>query len=127
MRTTLLQRDICWADPLTNRRRLEQRLNELPPADLYVFPEMFSTGFCTNPEGIAEEVTQEGTLAWMRRVAVERGCALAGSVAVREAGKFYNRFYFVYPTGIMSRTTRNICLLTEASTGRLQPVAIVSS
>lgn len=99
MRTTLLQRDICWADPLTNRRRLEQRLNELPPADLYVFPEMFSTGFCTNPEGIAEEVTQEGTLAWMRRVAAERGCALAGSVAVREAGKFYNRFYFVYPDG----------------------------
>lgn len=99
MKTTLLQTDIRWADPEANRQRLEQRLAELPPADLYVFPEMFSTGFCTDPEGIAEENVQEGTLAWMQRVAASRNCALAGSVAVKEDGKFYNRFYFVYPDG----------------------------
>lgn len=99
MKTTLLQRDICWANPEANRQRLEQRLSELPPADLYIFPEMFSTGFCTDPEGIAEENVSEGSLAWMQRIASARGCALAGSVSIKEDGKFYNRFYFVYPDG----------------------------
>ena len=99
MKTTLLQRDICWANPEANRQRLEQRLSELPPADLYIFPEMFSTGFCTDPEGIAEENVSEGSLAWMQRIASARGCALAGSVSIKENGKFYNRFYFVYPDG----------------------------
>lgn len=99
MKTTLLQRDICWANPEVNRQRLEQRLAELPPADLYIFPEMFSTGFCTDPEGVAEENVGEGTLGWMQRIAQARGCALAGSVSIKEGGKFYNRFYFVYPDG----------------------------
>lgn len=67
-------------------------------ADLFVLPEMFSTGFCTKPEGVAESADSE-TLHWMQRKAVERNCAVAGSVAVQENGKYYNRFYFVHPDG----------------------------
>lgn len=99
MKITLLQRNISWADPQTNRERLEQLMSELPEADLYVFPEMFSTGFCTQPEGIAEDAATEGTLSWMKSQAKKRDCALAGSLAVKENGRFYNRFYFVCPDG----------------------------
>ncbi len=99
MKITLLQRDICWVNPQINRERLEQRLKDLPEADLYVFPEMFSTGFCTNPEGIAEDVDCKGTLAWMIHMAKAHNCALAGSVAVKEQEHYYNRFYFVCPDG----------------------------
>ncbi len=35
----------------------------------------------------------------MQRKAVERNCAIAGSVAVCENGNYYNRFYFVHPDG----------------------------
>ena len=35
----------------------------------------------------------------MQRKAAERNCAIAGSVAVQENGKYYNRFYFVHPDG----------------------------
>ena len=35
----------------------------------------------------------------MCKVAAERDCAIAGSVAVEENGTYYNRFYFVYPDG----------------------------
>ena len=35
----------------------------------------------------------------MQRKAVERNCAVAGSVAVQQNGKYYNRFYFVHPDG----------------------------
>lgn len=79
--------------------RLEEKLDTLPHADLYVFPEMFSTGFCTEPQKIAEEADQEGTLEWMQATARKKQCALAGSVATHADGKYYNRFYFVYPDG----------------------------
>ena len=50
------------------------------------------------PEGLAEP-TDSGTLRWMRRYAQAHDCAVAGSVAVQENGRYYNRFYFVKPDG----------------------------
>ena len=38
-------------------------------------------------------------MEWMRRTADERGCAIAGSIAVEEKGRYYNRFFFVKPGG----------------------------
>lgn len=98
MKITILQRNIEWANPQANVERADEAINRLPDADLFVLPEMFSTGFCTKPEGVAESADSE-TLHWMQRKAVERNCAVAGSVAVQENGKYYNRFYFVYPDG----------------------------
>lgn len=97
MKITLLQQNIVWADPEANVSRIDALLERMEPADLYVFPEMFSTGFATNPQGIAEK--NGFTLDWMKRTAANRGCALAGSVAVEKDGLFYNRFYFVHPDG----------------------------
>jgi len=66
--------------------------------DLVVLPEMFSTGFATEPEGVAE--SDEGdSLHWMIDYAKGRGCAVAGSVSVQTAEGYRNRFYFVYPDG----------------------------
>lgn len=98
MKVTILQRDIEWAHPQTNIERADELINSLPDADLFLLPEMFSTGFCTQPEGIAESADSD-TLHWMQRKAAERNCAVAGSVAVCEDGKYYNRFYFVHPDG----------------------------
>lgn len=98
MQVTILQRDIIWADPVRNVERAEQTIRQLPRADIYVLPEMFSTGFCTQPEGIAE-TADSATLHWMRRMAAEFDCGMAGSVAVEEDGRYFNRFYFVHPDG----------------------------
>ncbi len=107
MRTTLLQTDIVWAQPETNHRAIEALMDQHPDSDLYVLPEMFSTGFATAPDGIAEESAQ--SLKWMITQASERGCAIAGSVATAELNahgcgkkgmyRYYNRFYFVKPDG----------------------------
>ena len=99
MKISIIQSDIIWSNPEENRRRMEEKLNTLPAADLYVFPEMFSTGFCTEPHQIAEEADKPGTLEWMQTTAQKKQCALAGSVATHAEGKYYNRFYFVYPDG----------------------------
>lgn len=73
-------------------------MNAQAGSDLYVLPEMFSTGFCTQPEGMAEPADSD-TLHWMCGYAEGHDCAVAGSVAVTEGGEYYNRFYFVFPDG----------------------------
>ena len=103
MKVTLLQRDILWADPKGNAAANEKIIKENPGSDLYLLPEMFSTGFATTPDGIAEKVDEEGicfTLNWMKKRAKEMSCAICGSVAVEEKGCFYNRLYFVTPDGV---------------------------
>lgn len=100
MKISIVQQDIVWADVQENIRRADAAIDSKLGADLYVLPEMFSTGFCTVPEGIAE--TDGVTLQWMKAKAAQVNAAIAGSVAVKEDGKFYNRFYFVKPDGAVT-------------------------
>lgn len=100
MKIVILQTDIYWANPKKNLECAEEMLKKYAEVDLFVLPEMFSTGFCTRPQGIAEPVESE-SLVWMKRVAAERNCAIAGSVAIEDGGKFFNRFYFVHPDGLV--------------------------
>lgn len=95
MQVTLLQQDIVWADPSANRKLAEKAILSAPKSDLYILPEMWSTGFATMPEGIAEGDC--ASLDWMRKMANNINAAIAGSVATEEDGKYYNRFYFVTP------------------------------
>jgi len=98
MKVTLFQQDIVWNNPQENRSRIERMMELCGDSDVFVMPEMFSTGFATQPEGIAEQEPSE-TLLWMQRTAVQNGMALAGSVALQSMGQYYNRFYFVKPDG----------------------------
>lgn len=95
MKVTLLQTDIVWGSPDENLKRLDRALRSVPGSDLYVLPEMFSTGFVTDPSGIAESGQQ--SLSWMKSISEEYNAAMAGSVATEQDGRFYNRFYFVRP------------------------------
>lgn len=120
MKLTLLQTDIVWANPAANRKAAEEMILAAEKSDIYVLPEMFSTGFATQPEGIAEPVDND-TLAWMKQMADRLDAAVCGSVAVCEETQitdcseqstenrnpktenhFYNRFYFVKPGGSVS-------------------------
>ena len=101
MKVIILQTDICWADPEENLKRADKMMDACLGADLYVLPEMFSTGFCTRPEGVAEPAGH-GSLEWMKRKAAAGNCAVAGSIATEDGGKYYNRFYFVCPDGTVT-------------------------
>ena len=96
MNVTVLQQNIVWNKPLLNRQNAETAIRMSPGSGLYVLPEMFSTGFATEPAGFAEDEQGE-TLHWMRQISHETGAALAGSVVVQSQGHYYNRFYFVCP------------------------------
>ena len=87
MKITTLQQDILWSSPNENLQRADKAIDEAPLSDLYILPEMFSTGFCTEPEGIAER--DYTSLRWMQQKAKQMGAAIAGSIATEEEGVFY--------------------------------------
>ena len=95
MKVTLLQTDIHWGDPERNIQEAEDLMRENPGCDLYVLPEMWSTGFATQPEGLAHEVGENSALEWMQQMAQASACAICGSLAVHlEDGTYRNRHYF---------------------------------
>lgn len=89
---------MVWKDRSGNVKKADAMINNAPESDLYILPEMFTTGFVTEPEGIAEDEDGD-TLRWMRRKATEKGAAIAGSMAIRCGNSFFNRLYFVKPDG----------------------------
>ena len=99
MKTTILQLDIEWGRPLENIRRVERLMAEAPDSDLYVLPEMWSTGFATEPDGIAESESDSVSLEWMRATARRLHCAISGSLAMAVSNLnsqfFVNRHYFI--------------------------------
>ena len=98
LKISLLQTDIVWSNPEANAIAAKKAIDACPGSDLYVLPEMWSTGFATEPQGIAER--EELSLGWMKATAQETGAAIAGSVATELGnGDFRNRFYFVKPDG----------------------------
>ena len=95
MKVTILQTDIEWGRPEVNIDRAEALMARAPGADLYVLPEMWSTGFATEPFGIAEEETSSVALEWMKSKAKALGCAICGSLAIHIDRTYRNRLYFI--------------------------------
>ena len=106
MKITIIQQDIAWKDVETNIDNLEKLVAAAAKADLYLFPEMCSTGFCMQPQGVAEEV-DGATVQLMKRLAVEYDAAMAVPVMVYDNGKYYNRMYFITPDGVVGQYDKN--------------------
>ena len=98
MKVSLVQTDIVWGDPEANLAAAAAQIAIHPGSDLYLLPEMFTTGFATQPDARLDE-DPERTLAWMKAQAARWDCAVAGSVAMRDADRCVNRFFFVRPDG----------------------------
>ena len=101
LRIALCQTDIAWEQPAQNLARLEPLVAGVD-ADVVVLSELFATGFTLDPAPVAEAPGGEVVTA-LRRWAVQYGKAVAGSVAVAEGGRFFNRMYFVTPDGGCAR------------------------
>jgi len=99
MKAVIIQCDIAWCDPAENHRSIQQMMHAHKGADLFVLPEMFSTGFATKPAECAES-EDSISLQWMKRQSAELDAAIVGSVSLKAAdGTFRNRCFFVKPDG----------------------------
>lgn len=99
LRVVLIQPDTYWESPEANRSELEEMISSVDSSvDLIALPEMFSTGFSTKPEKIAEPMNFT-TLRWMKQMAKRYDAAICGSLVIKEEQNFYNRLLFVKPDG----------------------------
>lgn len=100
IKIAVLQPDILWKDIPANLANYSRMLDSLPAgSDLILLPEMFSTGFTLDPEPVAEEMDGM-TLNWLAKMARKHDCTLAGSVVIKEKGRFYNRLVCMQESGI---------------------------
>jgi predicted amidohydrolase len=98
LRVSLIQDVLHWENATANRAHFEALLEKTASPDLVLLPEMFNTGFTVQPEKVAEEMNGP-SLDWMRRMAVQHGFALSGSLIIREEGQYFNRLIFMHPDG----------------------------
>ncbi len=97
LKISLAEYDIEWENPQINLEFLNELL-ENHSSDLIILPEMFTTGFSMNSKIMSEPAFGK-TYEWMKSIAERDNCAICGSVATEDNGKFVNRFYFVSPEG----------------------------
>jgi len=99
LNTLLVQARLDWKDPARNREHLESMIPaDQGNIDLIVLPETFTTGFLGDADLPAEDMTGP-TVQWMKQLAREKGCAIAGSVVITEPPDRFNRLVFVTPDG----------------------------
>ncbi|RXP59423.1 amidohydrolase [Lutibacter sp. HS1-25] len=99
LKIALIQTDIVWQNAAENRSRYSEKINNIQEqVDVFVLPEMFTTGFSMHPEGISETM-QGKTVAWMKNLASKKNAAICGSVIISEENNYYNRLIFAHPNG----------------------------
>ena len=98
----LLQFPLAWESPEDNICFFERKITEAhsknPQVDLWVLPEMGSTGFSM---GLVKDAQKIGktSLAFMIDMALKTKSAVSGSTVFEEDSKVFNRFFFVFPDG----------------------------
>jgi len=103
LKVSIIQDELNWQDAEANRERYTRHIESLQDedTDLIVLPEMFSTGFCMQPENLSE--TMEGaTVRWMREQAARSAAAITGSIILEEDGHYKNRMIWARPDGSMA-------------------------
>lgn len=95
-----VQTSLHWEDKEKNLHMLAEKMRMFEePVDVFVLPEMFSTGFTMNAGRFAEPMFGP-TFHWMVEQAQRKNAAVVGSVIIDDRGKFFNRLLWVNPDGL---------------------------
>jgi len=106
MRVQLIETHLIWENVQANLEHFSNLLSQYASdeKDIFILPEMFSTGFTMNT-GVAEKRIEGEfpSVTWMKKQAAQLNAAVVGSVAVSEDDGSYNRLFFVRPNGEVSQ------------------------
>lgn len=96
---SILQADLHWHDAAANRDMFSRMIQDgIDTSDLIVLPEMFTTGFSMDAPTLAEPMDGE-TIQWMTEMASSIDASICGSLIIRDADAYFNRFVCVDPVG----------------------------
>lgn len=102
LRVASIALDIAWGKPDENLAVVGRTLQVLEgDTDLVVLPELFSTGYVSDPEAMNDLAQTVGgsTMATLHSLSSKYNLAFAGSFLARTGDKFYNRAFFIEPSG----------------------------
>jgi len=124
---SLIQGDTRWLDAQANHDYYAERIRALDgKPDLIVLPETFSSGF-TNDVAKAAESMEGPSVQWLRKLALETGAVITGSLVIEESGRFFNRLIWAAPdTAIEYYDKRHLFRMAREheryASGRRRPV-----
>lgn len=99
LKVSLIQLDIKWHDVESNLMNFLRLLKNTPDdTDLILLPETFNTGFTMQTAKLAETLNGR-THQLMIDNAIQRKCAIGGSLIIEDHGKYFNRFVLVDALG----------------------------
>lgn len=111
---------IVWADVEKNLQFIRRVVDTLPEdIDVLVLPELCSTGFIQDEELLAEigADAMSATFDEIARMAAQSNIAIAGSCLVAEGGKYYNRGFFIEPSGVRTYYDKRHLFSLSAESG----------
>ena len=103
-RVAVCQFDAEWCNTTSNLALAESFVARAG-ADCIVLPEMFATGFTTEPQAVAQQMNGE-IVEWMRSAAAKYNCAIVGTAIIEAEGRYYNRTLFVGPSGEVTHSDK---------------------
>ncbi len=94
----LIQAPLQWHNAAANRTYFESKIAAARNCNLWVLPEMFTSGFTNQAAAVAE--TMDGSsVAWMKEQAIAKATNICGSMVISEKGKFFNRLILAKKDG----------------------------
>ncbi len=94
----IIQTNIFWEDAPLNRLSFSKKIEEIKEVDIIILQEMFTTGFTSQPQNVAESMDGE-TVQWMLQKASEKGALLIGSLIINQDKEYFNRLIVAFPNG----------------------------
>lgn len=99
LKISLVQTDNVWENRDINLKNLSSKLEQIQDnTDMIILPELFTTGFTMEAEGVAETMQGEG-VKWMLDTANKKNCVVLGSLLIIESGYYFNRLIVAFPDG----------------------------
>lgn len=99
MKAALVQTHLYWEDKESNFKHFDKILdNAQKDIDVFILPEMFTTGFTMNSINLAEK-TGEKTTEWLIQKAKQKNACITGSFITVSDGKYFNTLLWAYPDG----------------------------
>lgn len=93
----LVQTFTYWEDKEKNLQHFNSIIDSHKEnADVYVLPEMFTTGFSMNSKQLAEKIN-DVTTQWLLKKASEKNACITGSFITKDGNAYYNTLLWAYP------------------------------
>ncbi|GJG89030.1 nitrilase [Gemmatimonadetes bacterium T265] len=100
LRVALVQLAVADGEPADNLARAAALIRGAPAADLYLLPELFTTGYAHDAWAQAARESTPGVAATLQQLADARGAWIGGSMIAEVAGGgLANRFHLFAPAG----------------------------